>query len=125
MTYMTSCGNTPCDQFDPTGAEWFKIDQLGKKPDGSTWYQADISSKANSLRYSVLNDSALGSGDAYEVALPQNLAPGGYLIRHEVSRTYSPHLLVSMSLVDNCITSCCIDGRRGILSHVHSSYNWG
>lgn len=44
MTYMASCGSTPCDQFDPTGAKWFKIDQLGKKSDGTTWYQADISS---------------------------------------------------------------------------------
>ena len=41
MTYMTSCGSTSCDQFDPTGAKWFKIDQLGKK-DADTWYQADI-----------------------------------------------------------------------------------
>ena len=31
MTYMASCGNTPCNEFDPTGAEWFKIDELGKK----------------------------------------------------------------------------------------------
>lgn len=41
MTYMASCGSTSCDQFDPTGAKWFKIDQVGKK-DASTWYQEDI-----------------------------------------------------------------------------------
>ena len=29
MTYMASCGSTPCDQFDPTGAKWFKIDAAG------------------------------------------------------------------------------------------------
>ncbi|KAI0344324.1 hypothetical protein BDW22DRAFT_1355695 [Trametopsis cervina] len=68
MTYMASCGSSSCAQFDPSGAKWFKIDQLGKKSDGSTWYQADISD----------------SGDAYQVTLPQNLAPGGYLIRHEI-----------------------------------------
>ena len=70
MTYMASCGSTPCDQFDPGNgnAKWFKIDQLGKKPDGSTWYQADISN----------------NNDAYDVVLPNNLSPGGYLIRHEV-----------------------------------------
>ncbi|KAI0089795.1 glycosyl hydrolase family 61-domain-containing protein [Irpex rosettiformis] len=68
MTYMASCGNTPCDQFDPSGAQWFKIDQYGKKPDGNTWYQADIAS----------------NHDRYDVTLPQNLASGGYLVRHEI-----------------------------------------
>ncbi|KAJ3551901.1 hypothetical protein NM688_g4443 [Phlebia brevispora] len=67
MTYMASCGSTSCSEFDPTGAKWFKIDELGLKSDGSTWYQSDIM-----------------NGDAYEVTLPQNLAPGGYLIRHEI-----------------------------------------
>ncbi|TCD66356.1 hypothetical protein EIP91_001462 [Steccherinum ochraceum] len=75
MTYMTSCGSTSCDKFDPTNAKWFKIDQLGKK-DANTWYQADIQ-----------------SGSAFNVVLPQNLAPGGYLIRHEI---IALHLATSM-----------------------------
>ncbi|THH28726.1 hypothetical protein EUX98_g5466 [Antrodiella citrinella] len=66
MTYMASCGSTACDQFNATGATWFKIDEVGKK-DASTWYQADIM-----------------AGDGFNVVLPQNLAPGGYLIRHEI-----------------------------------------
>ena len=40
--YMTSCGSTPCNQFDSTNAKWFKIQQIGRKPDG-TWAQGDIS----------------------------------------------------------------------------------
>ncbi|KAI0697469.1 glycosyl hydrolase family 61-domain-containing protein [Cytidiella melzeri] len=68
MTYLASCGNTPCDQYDPTNAQWFKIDQLGKEADGSTWYMAEI----------------MSNRDAYDVTLPQNIAPGGYLMRHEL-----------------------------------------
>jgi hypothetical protein len=94
MTYMTSCGSTSCDQFDPTGAKWFKIDQLGLKQDGSTWYQADISSTFDRVAYLSSNlDFFSGSGDSFDVTLPQNLSPGGYLIRHEI---IALHLAVSI-----------------------------
>ncbi len=43
LTYMASCGSTTCDKFDASGAQWFKVDQAGKKSDGSTWVQQDIS----------------------------------------------------------------------------------
>lgn len=88
MTYMASCGDTPCDQYNGSDAKWFKIDQYGKKPDGSTWYQADISCKDTSLRQNESRtDRLAASRDAYDVTLPQNLAPGGYLIRHEVKHS--------------------------------------
>ena len=45
LTYMASCGSTPCDQFDPTGASWFKINQAGLEDDGKTWYQGGIASE--------------------------------------------------------------------------------
>ncbi|KAI0791898.1 glycosyl hydrolase family 61-domain-containing protein [Abortiporus biennis] len=77
MTYMASCGSTSCDQYDPDGdTKWFKIDQLGKESDGSTWYQQDVM-----------------QGDAYTITLPSNLSPGGYLIRHEI---IALHLATSM-----------------------------
>jgi hypothetical protein len=41
MTYMARC-DTPCDKFDGSTAKWFKVDEIGKKSDG-TWYQQDIS----------------------------------------------------------------------------------
>ena len=44
MTYMAKCGDTTCDKFDDRDAQWFKIDEAGKKPnDDSTWIQADLS----------------------------------------------------------------------------------
>ncbi|EJF58529.1 hypothetical protein DICSQDRAFT_110054 [Dichomitus squalens LYAD-421 SS1] len=66
MTYMASCGSTSCDKFDSLDAEWFKIDEAGKK-DADTWIQQDIM-----------------NGDSYTLTLPENLSPGGYLIRHEI-----------------------------------------
>jgi Auxiliary Activity family 9 (formerly GH61) len=42
MTYMGACDGSTCDKFNGSTAKWFKIDQLGKKTDGS-WYQQDVS----------------------------------------------------------------------------------
>ena len=54
MTYMASCGNTPCTDFDPSGAKWFKIDELGLKPDGSgDWFQNDIMTAGDSFESGV------------------------------------------------------------------------
>ncbi|KAM5542299.1 hypothetical protein V8D89_004172 [Ganoderma adspersum] len=75
MTYMASCGSTSCDKFDSLDAEWFKIDEAGKK-NADTWIQQDIM-----------------NGDSYTLTLPSNLSTGGYLIRHEI---IALHLAVTM-----------------------------
>ncbi|KAI9058961.1 lytic polysaccharide monooxygenase [Trametes sanguinea] len=67
LTYMASCEGTTCDQFDASGAKWFKVDEAGKKSDGSTWIQQDIM-----------------NGETYSMTLPNDIAPGDYLIRHEI-----------------------------------------
>ncbi|KAF8882002.1 glycosyl hydrolase family 61-domain-containing protein [Infundibulicybe gibba] len=66
LTYMASCGETTCDKFDSTKAQWFKIQQVGRKANGQ-WAQADLM-----------------KGGKAEVTLPSNIAPGNYLIRHEI-----------------------------------------
>ena len=43
MTYMAACDTSTCDKFNGSTAKWFKIDEIGKKSDGSTWYQQDLS----------------------------------------------------------------------------------
>ncbi|KAI0638726.1 glycosyl hydrolase family 61-domain-containing protein [Trametes polyzona] len=76
MTYLASCGSTTCDKFDSKNAQWFKIDEAGKKKnDPSQWVQQDIM-----------------NGDSYSLTLPEDLAPGDYLIRHEI---IALHLAVS------------------------------
>ncbi|EIN03477.1 hypothetical protein PUNSTDRAFT_94036 [Punctularia strigosozonata HHB-11173 SS5] len=67
LTYMASCGNTTCDRFDSANASWFKIDEVGKKPDNHTWFQADLM-----------------QGLTHTVQLPSALSAGDYLVRHEI-----------------------------------------
>ncbi|KAF7798203.1 hypothetical protein EIP86_009420 [Pleurotus ostreatoroseus] len=67
LTYMASCTGTTCDKFDPSQAQWFKIDQAGQKPGSSDYFADD-----------------LHVGLPYNMTLPQNIAPGDYLIRHEI-----------------------------------------
>ena len=43
MTYMAACDTSTCDKFNGSTAKWFKIDQIGKESDGSTWYQQEVS----------------------------------------------------------------------------------
>jgi hypothetical protein len=66
LTYMASCGAVSCDKFDSSQAKWFKISQEGRKANGQ-WAQQDI----------------MNGGPAH-AQIPANLAPGNYLIRHEI-----------------------------------------
>jgi hypothetical protein len=65
FVYLASCGSQKCSEFDASNAKWFKIAQSGQKSDG-TWGQAVL------------------TAGAYTFNLPSNIAPGGYLLRHEV-----------------------------------------
>ncbi|KAH9475799.1 Cellulose-growth-specific protein [Psilocybe cubensis] len=67
LTYMANCGQTTCDKFDISQAKWFKIDQVGRKPGSSDWAQVD-----------------LFNGQTVSVNLPKTLAPGNYILRHEI-----------------------------------------
>lgn len=67
LTYMASCGSVTCDKFDQTNAKWFKIDQVGRKPNSDEWFQKD-----------------LHNGGVADVTIPANIKPGNYLVRHEI-----------------------------------------
>ncbi|KAI0291054.1 glycosyl hydrolase family 61-domain-containing protein [Multifurca ochricompacta] len=67
MTYMAVCDTSTCDKFNGSTAKWFKIDQIGKKSDMTTWYQQDVM-----------------NGKPISVTLPNDVAPGDYLVRHEI-----------------------------------------
>ncbi|KAG6827403.1 hypothetical protein H0H92_011931 [Tricholoma furcatifolium] len=73
MFYMASCGNMTCNDFDSTQAEWFKIAQQGRETGNlnGTWYQENIK-----------------NGYPANVTLPETLAPGNYLLRHEIIVLY-------------------------------------
>jgi hypothetical protein len=63
--YLASCGSTSCDKFDASNAQWFKINEVGKR--NGQWVQKDQF-----------------NGKAHSFKLPSNLARGGYLLRHEI-----------------------------------------
>ncbi|KAG8694846.1 hypothetical protein FRC09_009564 [Ceratobasidium sp. 395] len=66
MTYMTQVppGKT-AENFDGVGAKWFKTDQVGKK--NNKWVQA-----------------SLMTGATFKTKIPETLADGDYLVRHEI-----------------------------------------
>ncbi|KAG1880142.1 glycoside hydrolase family 61 protein [Suillus subluteus] len=66
MHYMTKCDGS-CSTYNSSNSEWFKISELGLEADGSTWYQANLNSRAPA-----------------NVTIPSTLAPGNYLLRSEI-----------------------------------------
>jgi len=86
MTYMASCGDTTCDQYNSTNAEWFKIDETGLEPGNVTWYQQDISTSVleNVHITATLTCPRLVNRSPANVTIPSTLKSGQYLIRHEI-----------------------------------------
>jgi hypothetical protein len=67
LTYMASCGSTACDKFDISKAKWFKVHQIGRTSGSADWAQADLM-----------------IGGVANATIPSTLAPGNYLLRHEI-----------------------------------------
>ncbi|KAL0069313.1 hypothetical protein AAF712_003678 [Marasmius tenuissimus] len=66
LTYMASCGDKACNEFNPSDAKWFKIMESGMLPDGK-WEQAKLK-----------------NGGTIHAIIPKNLAPGNYMVRTEM-----------------------------------------
>ena len=81
---MASCGDTTCDKFDASNAQWFKVDEVGKKSDGSAWVQQDISTPSPVKLTCMSADKLVVNGQTYSFNLPNNIEGGDYLIRHEI-----------------------------------------
>ena len=86
LTYLASCGSTTSDKCDGKSAKWFKIDQVGQvSPGSTTWAQASVSSYLSLPSQqgpTLISPSVTGS--LAMVRVPSNLAPGNYLVRHEM-----------------------------------------
>ncbi|KAJ8514548.1 hypothetical protein ONZ45_g7926 [Pleurotus djamor] len=68
LTYMADCGEAGCEKFDATKAQWFKVQQVARKKTGNKeWAQQDLM-----------------NGAFAALKIPDNIAPGNYLIRHEI-----------------------------------------
>jgi len=86
---MARCPGSSCAGFDGKGAVWFKIAQYGVAPEAANlrgpWLQASM----------LTGENATG----WPVAIPPDLRPGNYLIRHEVinlqsSKDYGPQFYI-------------------------------
>ncbi|TFY77212.1 hypothetical protein EWM64_g6800 [Hericium alpestre] len=84
MTYMALCKGS-CTKFNGTDAQWFKIDQLGQKKDG-TWYQGDLM-----------------AGKPITLSLPTDLPSGDYLLRHEIIALHLAESVGGAEFYPNCI----------------------
>ena len=86
MTYMASCGSTTCDKFDSTTAKWFKIQEIG----------LDSSSPSGWVQAYLMN------GTPANITLPSNLAPGNYLLRHEIIALHLGNIMGGAEFYPSC-----------------------
>ncbi|CAG7966433.1 unnamed protein product [Penicillium olsonii] len=74
IDYLASCGTGGCETVDKTKLEFFKIDGVGLV-DGSnvpgTWG----------------DDQLISQGSSWMVEIPKSIAPGNYVLRHELAGT--------------------------------------
>ncbi|KAM0276797.1 hypothetical protein ACHAQH_006386 [Verticillium albo-atrum] len=69
MTYMARCPDAGCDAYEPgTEAVWFKIQEAGRKGTTNEWAASAL----------------MKAGATADYTIPECLAPGFYLVRHEI-----------------------------------------
>jgi len=67
ITYMAKCPSSGCPGWNPKSADFFKISQVGRKPNSMSWYMADIK-----------------AGKDFTTTIPANIPNGDYIVRHEM-----------------------------------------
>ncbi len=76
IDYLANCGSAGCEKVDKTTLEFFKIDEVGLV-DGKTapgvWG----------------SDQLIANGNAWLVQIPSTIAPGNYVLRHEIIALHS------------------------------------
>ena len=80
IDYLANCGSAGCETVDKTTLEFFKIDEVGLI-DGTTapgvWG----------------SDQLIANGNAWLVQIPSTIAPGNYVLRHEIIALHSANNL--------------------------------
>lgn len=76
IDYLANCGSAGCESVDKTTLKFFKIDEVGLV-DGSSapgvWG----------------SDQLIANGNAWMVQIPADIAPGNYVLRHEIIALHS------------------------------------
>ncbi|KAF9238179.1 CAZyme family AA9 [Penicillium roqueforti] len=76
VDYLASCGTSGCETVDKTTLEFFKIDAVGLIDDTTvpgTW----------------ADDQLIAQNSGWMVEIPPNIAPGSYVLRHELIALHS------------------------------------
>lgn len=72
IDYLANCGTSGCETVDKTSLEFFKIDEVGLV-DGQTWG----------------SDQLIANNNSWLVEIPPTIAPGFYVLRHEIIALHS------------------------------------
>ena len=91
LDYLANCKG-PCETVDKTTLEWFKIDQLGLLNDaaystGGTW----------------ATDTLIANNNSWTVTIPSNIAPGNYVLRHEIIALHSAGSVDGAQAYPQCV----------------------
>ncbi|EFX04021.1 beta-glucanase [Grosmannia clavigera kw1407] len=76
LSYLAACGDTGCETVEKTSLEFFKIDEKGL-----------IDGTAAPGTYAT--DQMMDNSDGWMVHIPTSIAPGFYVLRHEIIALHS------------------------------------
>ncbi|KAI3320160.1 lytic polysaccharide monooxygenase [Xylariaceae sp. AK1471] len=88
ITYMAKCPSTGCNNWMPgDAAVWFKIAEVGRSGTSNTWGDSPLMVSGN-------------AGAQYTI--PSCLAPGYYLVRHEIIALHSSYAYPGAQVYPGC-----------------------
>ncbi|KAG5956284.1 hypothetical protein E4U57_002731 [Claviceps arundinis] len=73
LDYLANC-NGPCEKVDPMALKFFKIDGAGLLKQSPQTFAADV---------------LIANNNSWQVQIPKLLAPGNYVLRHEIIALHS------------------------------------
>ncbi|KAK3343080.1 glycosyl hydrolase family 61-domain-containing protein [Neurospora tetraspora] len=76
IDYLANCGTAGCETVDKTALEFFKIDEVGL-----------IDGSAAPGKWG--SDQLIANNNSWLVEIPANIAPGFYVLRHEIIALHS------------------------------------
>ena len=89
VDYLANC-NGACETVDKTTLEFFKIDGVGlvtDTPTPGTW----------------ATDQLIANNNSWVVTIPKNIAPGNYVLRHEIIALHSAEEAGGAQMYPHCI----------------------
>ncbi|KAI9689311.1 MAG: hypothetical protein M1822_009961 [Bathelium mastoideum] len=89
IDYLANC-NGPCESVDKTKLEFFKIDGVGLTNDNpvpGTW----------------ATDELIANNNSWVVTIPKDIAPGNYVLRHEIIALHSAEEAGGAQLYPHCV----------------------